>query len=123
MNRRGDSAGVRLIGAATVALGAVLVTRPEAVAKTAAGGSTPSVAVVRLLGGRYLVQGVAQLARPRSSVLGISAVVDGLHAASMFALAAYRADYRRPALLSAAVATGSAATTVVQALRLRRTGR
>jgi hypothetical protein len=113
----------RLIGAATVALGLVLVTGPEAVAKTVAGRSSPKVAVVRLLGVRYLAQGVAQLARPRASVLAISAVVDVLHAASMFGLAAEHAEYRRPALLSGAVATGSAATTALLARRLRRSGR
>jgi hypothetical protein len=51
-------------------------------------------------------------------VLELSVAVDALHAASMVGLAMLRPEYRRPALISAAVATGSAAVTWVQARRL-----
>jgi hypothetical protein len=59
---------------------------------------------VRLLGARYLAQGVAQIAWPRPAVLQASAVVDGLHALSMVALAAASPTYRRSASFSASVA-------------------
>ena len=45
------------------------------------------------------------LAIPTSSVLRAGAAVDGIHALSMLPLAAISARYRRPALLSAAIAT------------------
>lgn len=113
----------RLIGTANLALGIVLVTKPEAVASAVADVRVPDAAVIRLLGGRYILQGTAQLARPGAAVLGTSVIVDGLHAASMFGLAAYRADYRRPALLSAAAATGAATVTALAVRRLRRSSR
>jgi hypothetical protein len=111
----------RLIGVANTALGAVLLGRPEAVADAAAGSVPPGPGWVRLLGARYLVQGPVQTLMPSPQVLQLSVVVDGLHAASMVGLALLRADYRRPALISAAVATGSAAVTWAQARRLHRT--
>lgn len=108
----------RLIGIANLALGTVLVTRAEVVASAVADVSVPSAGVVRVLGSRYILQGVAQLARPGAAVLGASVIVDGLHAASMFGLAAFRADYRRPALVSAAVATAAATVAAVAARNL-----
>jgi hypothetical protein len=108
----------RLIGVANTALGAVLLSQPRAVADAAAGGVPPGPGWVRLLGARYLVQGAAQASLPRAELLELSVVVDALHAASMVGLAALRAEYRRPALISAAVATGSAAVTWAQARRL-----
>ncbi|MDX6366060.1 MAG: hypothetical protein QOK30_1136 [Nocardioidaceae bacterium] len=111
----------RLFGVANTALGAVLLARPEAVADAAAGSIPPRPGWVRLLGARYLVQGAAQASMPRAAVLQLSVVVDALHAASMVGLAMLRAEYRRPALISAAVATGSAAVTWAQARRLHQT--
>jgi hypothetical protein len=112
----------RLIGVANTALGALLLARPDEVADASAGSARPGPGWVRLLGARYLVQGVAQASLPRAEVLQLSVVVDGLHAASMVGLAMVRAEYRRPALISAAVATGSAAVTWAEARRLHRTG-
>jgi hypothetical protein len=111
----------RLIGVANTALGAVLLSQPRAVADAAAGGVPPGPGWVRLLGARYLVQGAAQASLPRAELLELSVVVDALHAASMVGLAALRAEYRRPALISAAVATGSAAVTWAQARRQHQT--
>jgi hypothetical protein len=111
----------RVVGVANTALGVVLLTRPVAVADAAAGSIPPGPGWVRLLGARYLVQGAAQASMPRVEVLQLSVVVDTLHAASMVALAMLRAEYRRPALISAAVATGSAAVTWAQARRLHQT--
>jgi hypothetical protein len=121
--RHGTGQSARLIGVANVALGAVLLIRPQEIARAAAGGEPPGAFWVRLLGGRYLVQGWAQLTWPEATVLQITAAVDALHAASMLALAAGRADYRRPALISAAVATGSAAITSRAARRGFQRGR
>jgi hypothetical protein len=120
---KGPTPYPRLIGAANLALGIMLVTRPEEVASAVADDSVPDAAVIRLLGGRYILQGSAQLARPNAAVLGTSVLVDGLHAASMFGLAAYRADYRRPALFSAAAATGAATVTALAVRHLRRSRR
>jgi hypothetical protein len=117
---QGASRQARLLGAANAALGTTLLVRPRSVASAAStGGSPPGTAVVRLLGLRYVAQGAAQMALPTSEVLMLSAAVDGLHAASMLALAALRAEYRRPALVSAAAATASAAVTWLEAQRLR----
>jgi len=76
--------------------------------------------VVRLLGARYLMQGGAQLAWPSVTVLRGAAVVDGLHAMTMLAVAWRRADYRRPALVSATVALGSAAACTLSSRHSRR---
>jgi hypothetical protein len=111
----------RLIGVANTALGALLLARPDEVADASAGSARPGPGWVRLLGARYLVQGAVQTLMPRPQVLQLSVVVDGLHAASMVGLAMVRAEYRRPALISAAVATGSAAVTWAEARRLHRT--
>jgi hypothetical protein len=94
----------RLIGCVDVILGAIMVVRPDRLAGAAAGSAVPPVAVVRVLGSRYLVQGLTELARPSPTVLALSSGVDGLHALSMFAVAATRTEYRRPAMLSGAVA-------------------
>jgi hypothetical protein len=71
------------------------------------GGRAPAAVVLaRLLGVRYVVQGVALTVTPRPPVRIVQAV-DALHAISMLALLG-SARYRRPALLSAAIATGLA---------------
>jgi len=50
---------IRVWAAATVAAGALMLARPQAVAQLASGtGSTPDAAVVRILGGRQLIQGM-----------------------------------------------------------------
>jgi hypothetical protein len=118
MSGQSVAAQSRLIGVANTALGAFLLARPDEVAPSAAGRVPPGPGWVRLLGARYLVQGAFQTSLPRPEVLQLSVVVDALHAASMVGLAMLRAEYRRPALISAAVATGSAAVTWAEARRL-----
>jgi hypothetical protein len=71
---------------------------------------------LRLLGARDLGQAVLPATDPPPVLLRLGTAVDALHAASMYALAALRPDYRRPALSAAAVATTWTAT------GLRRTG-
>lgn len=94
-------------------LGAALLERPDRIGRAVGGGgggeSTPPSGVLRVLGGRLLLQGLAALARPDARVARLSAGVDATHAASMLFVAAGVARYRRAALISAALAVGSAA--------------
>lgn len=106
---KGEQHGARLVGGATAGVGAALIARPGLVACAVSDDSRVPSPVVRLLGARYLLQGAALLAWPRAAVLRGSAVADGVHAASMLAVAWRRLDYRRPALLSATVALASVA--------------
>jgi hypothetical protein len=64
--------------------------------------------VARLLGGRLLLQAVADLALGRRARV-LDAVVDLAHAASMVPVAALWREHRRSALASAALASGIAA--------------
>jgi len=92
-------------------LGAALLERPDRIGRAVGGGveSAPPSGVLRVLGGRLLLQGLAALARPDARVARLSAGVDATHAASMLFVAAGVARYRRAALISAALAVGSAA--------------
>jgi hypothetical protein len=109
--------GVRIWAAATATAGAVTLVRPHAVARLVSGtGSTPAAPVVRILGGRQLLQGTAMLIRPTPALVIGALTVDVLHGVSMVAAAVIRPGYRRAALTSAAVATTSA---VAGALSLR----
>lgn len=107
----------RVWGAATAAAGAVTLLRARTVAGLVSGnGPTPDTAVVRILGGRQLLQGTAVLIRPTTLVVIGGLSVDVLHAASMVVAAVSWPGYRRPALVSAVVAGTSA---VAGALILR----
>ena len=101
--------GLRIWAAATATAGAVIMVRPQAVSRLVSGtGSTPDAAVVRVLGGRQLLQGAAVLIRPAPALVIGALAVDVLHATSMVAAALIRPGYRRAALTSAAVAAASA---------------
>jgi hypothetical protein len=63
--------------------------------------------VVRVLGGRMLLQGAADMVLGRRT-RGVDVAVELLHAASMLAAAAWWPDHRRTALASAAAATAIA---------------
>jgi hypothetical protein len=113
----GCRVAARIWAAATAAAGAVALLRPQTVAGLVSGtGSTPDTAVVRILGGRQLLQGGAILIRPAPLFVIGGLTVDVLHATSMVAAAAIWPGYRRAALTSAAVAATSA---VAGALVLR----
>jgi hypothetical protein len=102
-------AWARTWGAATATIGAAALLRPRPVAQAVSGGrSAPDAAVVRLLGGRQLLQGIAVLIRPTPALIIGALAVDVLHATSMIAAALIRPGYRRAALTSAAVAAASA---------------
>lgn len=82
-----------------------------------AGGSDESaeVRVARVLGARQVAQALATAGHPGPVRLCAGALVDALHAASMFALAAVSAEHRRPALLDGSVATALCAGGLVAA--------
>ncbi len=60
--------------------------------------------VIRLLGARQLFQAAASQLQPTPSILVTGVVVDGVHAASMIALAIRDRQWRRAALGEALVA-------------------
>jgi hypothetical protein len=100
---------VRLVAAATAAIGAALVARPEVVAQACSGpDAVPRAWIVRALGARMLLQALVEAARPDRRVIDAGVATDAAHGASMVALAALSRRYRRPASLSAAVAGLSA---------------
>ncbi len=97
-----------LAGFANGAWGAMLVGDPRRFA-----GDTPiAVFAARLLGARYLVQGVVLSTSSRPPVR-IMRALDQLHALSMLALLG-SPRYRRPALFSATVALGLTALLAVR---------
>ena len=107
-------AWARVWGAATAAVGATALLGGQRVAKAVSGGSgVPDAAVVRMLGGRQLLQGAAILIRPARPLLIGAVTVDVLHAASVVAASVVWPGYRRAALTSAAVASASAAAGAV----------
>jgi hypothetical protein len=102
-------AAARTWAAATAAAGAVTLFRPHTAARLVSrAGSTPDAAVVRILGGRQLLQGTAVLIRPAPALVIGALAVDALHATSMVAAALIWPGYRRAALTSAAVAVAGA---------------
>lgn len=98
----------RILGASQLALGALLLIAPRAVTGALAGEEMrPPVVVVRLLGGRLLVQGAVLARYPSDRVLSIAVMVDLLHGASMILAAGAMPEYRRSLLSSAALAAVS----------------
>jgi hypothetical protein len=108
---------LQLLSGVSLALGAVLVARPRpVVAALAPAYPADKDWVVRLLGGRLVVQHALLLAahdRP-ASYAGVA--VDALHALSMLPFTASD-RYRRAALVSAGTAAGSGALTAALAGR------
>ncbi|GAA4763786.1 hypothetical protein [Actinomycetospora chibensis] len=89
--------------------GGALLLRPAVAARAdvaAADGRTETV--VRVLGARHVLHGLAGLGAPRWVTPGVGAMADGVHAASMVGLAALGRDHRRGALVSAVVAAAFA---------------
>jgi hypothetical protein len=98
----------RVLGAAQLVLGALMLIVPRHVARATSGrGQEPPSAVVRILGGRLFVQGAVTARYPTDDVLSVGMKVDALHAVSMLLSAVTMPRYRRSALSSAAVAGGS----------------
>ncbi len=108
-----DGAGLaRAVGAGGLAWGALLLARGDELWRTVQGGAPGEAEelAVRVLGGRHVAQGAVQLVAPRASS-GAAVLVDGLHAATMVAVAARSASRRRAAALSGSVALTGAALT------------
>lgn len=96
---------VRALAAVEGIAGLALLARPDDVVRTVAPRSAqPPRWVVRLLGARQLLQAGVIAAVPTRTVLGFSAAIDGLHAASMVP-----AGLRWPALRRSATVSGGAA--------------
>ncbi len=111
----------RIWGGTTAVLGAAFVLRPKPVAGlVSSGSSTPNPVIVQVLGGRQLLQGAAVLIRPHRLLLRAGSVADLLHAASMVAASRWWPRYRRPALVSAAIAGTSAVAGGLISRRTRR---
>jgi hypothetical protein len=116
--RPSASAAPRLIGAGSVVVGVTLLAAPGRVCDYISDTRARPTGWMRLLGARYLAQGVAQLGWSQPAVLQVSAAVDGLHALSMVALAAASPTYRRLASVSAVAATAGMAANALTARRI-----
>jgi hypothetical protein len=100
----------RLWAAACLTGGTVLWVRPRRAVRWAAGPDRPPPTwLVRVLGTRELVQGMAIAVRPSRTLLLAGCLVDLLHAASMAAAAVVAPRYRRPAVVSGLLAAASSA--------------
>lgn len=98
---------VRVADLARLGLGVLLLVRPELPATaTRTPGSDAVRTITRLLGARYVAQAalVTAVASPRA--LRVGAVIEGLHASSMYALAGVDRTHRRLASASAVIASG-----------------
>ena len=106
---------------ATAGLGLALLARPDALAGMVTRGKHgPVSAVVRVLGGRQLLQGTAITYAPTPLLIVAGTAADGLHAASMLVAAAIWPRYRKAALTSAAIAGASGIVGATIALDDRR---
>jgi hypothetical protein len=106
---------------ARLVLGTVCLAAPDRVLHVVGSPDARPVRIVRILGGRLVLQAgwdVALGARTR----GVDVAVELTHAASMVLVAALRPARRRPALLSAAVATGIVALDLVEERRRPKQG-
>jgi len=103
-----SSAAARLLSAAGLGAGAVLLVRPAQVVDALAPAfPRERLWVGRVLGARLVAQHAAVLAAPRPPVVRASAAVDALHAVSMLPVLLLP-RYRRAALVSGTLAAASA---------------
>lgn len=94
------------LSAVRAAGGTVMLLAPDAVCRLYGQPPTSGArAVVRVLGGRHVVQAAVTLARPDRLTVGGGALVDLGHAASAVLWAALAREHRRPGLTSASAAT------------------
>lgn len=110
MNRR------QLWGLSQASLGALALVAPDALAAACA-GSEPRAPqwIVRILGGRLVVQGGFLLIRPTDEAIILGCSIDALHGASMLAATMVKPQYRRSALIAGILA----ATSVAVGVRVR----
>ncbi|RZU32362.1 hypothetical protein [Blastococcus saxobsidens] len=98
----------RVVSAAGVVAGLLLLTHPDGVAAAVAPEfPRERLWIARVLGARLVAQHALVLAAPTAAAVRLSAAVDGLHAASMLPVLALP-RYRRAALLTGGPAAASA---------------
>ncbi|GGL92020.1 hypothetical protein [Nakamurella endophytica] len=107
----------RIWAAATAGYGLVLLAGGERASRWDGLGSGVPPAMVRLLGGRLLVQSGLVLRWPIRPVCLACAAVEALHAASMAVVAVASHRFRRAAAVSGSVATCSALAGLRSGLR------
>ena len=96
---------VRTATAARVVLGTLCLAAPDRVLVAVGGRASRTNTIVRVLGGRMVLQAGLDVAlRARSRRLDVA--VELAHAASMLPVSMIWPAHRRPALVSAAAATG-----------------
>lgn len=112
MSETDSASAARWFAAGRLLWGTALLAAPGRILRTASGSPAThyTTEIVRVLGLREAAQASATLAAPTSFILAAGTTVDGIHALSMMVLATKFTRYRRPALLSAALATAASAT-------------
>lgn len=106
----------RVVRIARAAYGLTLISAPARVLRAYGGDPTDenTIAAARVLGGRHVLQAIVTGDHPGSIRRIGGAVVDALHAASMFAIAQSNpSERRRPALIDGSVAAAFAVAGVV----------
>ncbi len=114
-----SASGARLWAVVTALIGAAMTAMPSLTSRWAAGrdGVAPATTVVRILGSRQMLQGIAVAAHPTRAVVGIGSLVDVTHAATMAAAVVLLPRYRRSAAVSGVLAAASAAAGTAVLLR------
>ena len=99
---------------ARTAYGLLLLLAPDAARRLLAMDATvPGSRVLRLLGGRQVLQGAVTLVWPARPVLTAGAVVDGVHALTAVAYAAAGGPRRRAGTTSAVLSAAAAGLTLL----------
>ena len=113
--------GTRVLSGLFTLWGAAQLALPEQLLHVLAPGRPhPPLWLVRVLGVRMLVQYGLVVRAPDQRIVAASAVVDGLHAASMLLVAARSAGRRRIPLISAAIAGAASLGSLAGMPRTRR---
>ena len=111
MKETSSQSVTRWLAVGRLVWGIALLAAPQKVFRAASGaaGTRGATDIVRVLGLRETSHAAIAIAAPTAPVVAAGAAVDGIHALSMVGLAAASSRYRRPALLSAAIATCASA--------------
>jgi hypothetical protein len=109
-----------LLAGVRAGYGAVQLAMPAYSAEQRLGGplDPTTQGVVRVLGARQVTQAGLALVFPAEPWLGLGVGVDAMHALSMVALAAAKPRWRRPALVSGAMAAVFAVAGVLAARQI-----
>jgi hypothetical protein len=98
----------RVLRLARLAYGTALLAAPARVVRAYGGDPADEVTTMaaRVLGGRHVLQAILTGSHPGPIRRYGGAVIDALHALSMFTLATMDAEHRRPAFIDGTVAAG-----------------